>query len=127
MAKGRFVGGLSAIGLLIVIVVSAGFVLASPDAVAPGLLPDPIAYQTHAALGTALNLLGASPSAAGVQWLKAASHARTDDEVAEAARGIVAARTRSPDPEALDASLCRIVEHGSPAVWAVASQARLAC
>lgn len=125
--RGRLSVGLSAIGLLLVIVASAPFILDTPGPIAPNLLPDSTSYQTHAVLGSVINSLGASPSAAGIQWLKAASHARTGGDIAEAARGIAVARERSGNAKQLDVVLCRIVEHGSPSVWAVADRARLAC
>ena len=125
--KRRLARGLIVVGLLLVVAASAPFVLDTPGAIAPGLLSNSTAYRTHAMLGTVLNLLGASPSAAGFQWLKAASHARTGSDIAEAARGIAFARERSADEKALDNALCRIVDHGPPAVWAVANEAHLAC
>src|SRR5437773_8963741 len=42
-------------------------------------LHDALPISAHVALGSALNLLGGQPAAAAVQWLKAASHARTED------------------------------------------------
>jgi hypothetical protein len=88
---------------------------------------DELAYPAHTAVGTALNLLGVAPSAAATQWIKAASHARSTDDIARAARGIAAARQRSEGDGAVDSAVCAIALHGSPAVQAAASLGGAAC
>ena len=118
---------LALLAIASVAIVGAVVLSSLPDQILLGSIPDDVAYPTHAALGTVLNLAGASPSAAGVQWVKAASHARSPGDVTRAAQGLAQARRYSRDPSRLDATLCAMIEHGNPAVWDAADQAHLAC
>jgi hypothetical protein len=71
---------------------------------------DGVAYRAHAVLGRTLNTLRGPPVAAGVQWLKAVAHARSDAEIAEAAHGIALARARGGDSQGLETVLCAALD-----------------
>jgi hypothetical protein len=73
---------------------------------------DHLAFSAHGLIGTAFDRLGAPPTAVATQWLKAAAHARTEDEFEAAARGLAAAAARSEELDQLEATLCRIVAEG---------------
>jgi len=73
---------------------------------------DPLPYSAHTFIATVLDELGCSPEAAGLQWLKAAAHAETDEQVGRAARALAEERLRSGDAEVLDAALCAYVVDG---------------
>ncbi|HLI27343.1 MAG TPA: hypothetical protein VKZ60_09745 [Chloroflexota bacterium] len=98
--------------------VSGGTTLGST--VAGAKANDALVYQAHASLGRLLGSLGCTSEAVGLQWLKAAAHARTDEQVVQAAVGLAAARARAAQPTAFDAQLCRYVARG----FANAFQAR---
>jgi hypothetical protein len=100
--------------------------LAPPDEnLLPSRLPNALAYPTHAALGGVFRIL--SPSRSANQWLKAASHARSPDDVRRAGDGIAAALRRSPPLDHLDLDVCTVAAQGSPGVQAAVRQAGLAC
>src|SRR5579883_1062326 len=90
-------------------------------------LPDQVLYPWHALLGAALNQAGLSPSRAAIQWVKAASHARTAGDVAWAAWGIAEARSRARARPDLDARLCALFKHGAPAVRDAITQSGIIC
>jgi hypothetical protein len=69
---------------------------------------DAVAYPAHAAIGGALNRIGATPGLAGIQWLKAAYHARSEAELDQAARGIGAAAAGRPAADQVGAELCAV-------------------
>jgi hypothetical protein len=71
---------------------------------------DDLAYPFHRALGIVFGLAPATAEAAAVQWLKAASHARSPDEMARAVRGMMQARDRAGDPATVTARLCTVTE-----------------
>ena len=81
---------------------------------------DAIAYPAHVALATTLEAFRCSATAAGLQWLKAAAHARSAAEVARAVSGLAAARERSSEEEPVQTALCEFLRGGI----ASASQAR---
>lgn len=83
-----------------------------PARLAATLQRDGVAYRGHRWLGTALELAGFPADAVGLQWYKAAAHARTPAEVDRARRHFAAARARSASQGAFDASLCRFVGDG---------------
>lgn len=68
---------------------------------------DGVAYRAHRVLGTALFRLSYPSDAVGLQWLKAAAHARSTAEVDRAARYYRAARDEAESSSAFDRSLCR--------------------
>jgi hypothetical protein len=72
----------------------------------PGREPDQVAYPAHAFLGRTLNRIGASPTAVGIQWVKAAAHARSREEMDAAIAGLRAAADRASPDERLEAILC---------------------
>lgn len=91
---------------------------------------DAIAYPAHVLLGTVLQATGCTPAATAVQWLKAAAHARTPDEVAQAAAGIREARARGDlTTEADRQRLCAYVRGPDvrPEQRAALAQADLNC
>lgn len=89
----------------------------SGSAVLPGPLAglkdrDEIAYPAHSTLGTILQEFGCEPPAIGLQWLKAAAHARSSAEVERAVGGLSAALRASPAPAELERQLCLYVATG---------------
>lgn len=83
----------------------------------PGLLAaikdrDEIAYPAHSALGALLQAFSCEPSAVGLQWLKAAAHARSTTEIERTAGGLSAALRLSLSPVELERQLCRYVSMG---------------
>jgi len=73
---------------------------------------DEIAYPSHALVGTILNDAGCSPTAVGLQWLKAGAHARTEQEIMTAEQGLSVARARADPTETFDARLCAFMTNG---------------
>src|SRR4051794_33975044 len=73
---------------------------------------DEFAYPLHVALGTMLCWIRCEPTASGVQWLKAAAHARTPEDVARAAAGLRQASQRFTTPQVLADQLCSYVPRG---------------
>lgn len=73
---------------------------------------DGIAYPVHMALGGIILATGGDPAAAGVQWFKAAAHARSAEEVVTTASRLAESRTQSRDPTAFDQVICAHVEGG---------------
>ncbi len=80
--------------------------LGLPAAAEQFLQRDSVAYPLHAALGATLNLLGGPPTAAGVQWLKAAAHAVSDAQLERAVQGIGEAAARDGDGARVRAAVC---------------------
>jgi hypothetical protein len=74
---------------------------------------DGFAYSAHAGLGTALEAFRCSPTATGLQWLKAAAHARSEREASRAASGLAVARERSGAGEQWQSALCGFLGDGS--------------
>lgn len=73
---------------------------------------DEVAYPFHATLGTALNQFSCQPLATGLQWFKAAAHARSAADLDQAAEGLSSARERGESGEALASDLCRNLARG---------------
>jgi hypothetical protein len=97
-----------AIGLFVVAgVLAVGVYLVSTTSVSSNWrvpFAGKVAYPVHAMLGAVLNQVGAASPAAEIQWVKAAAHARSPEEVDRAARGVIAASRRSgiePQPYGL--------------------------
>lgn len=89
---------------------------------------DDVAYPAHAVVGTLLDRLACNPAGAGLQWLKAAAHARTSAEVERSAQGLAAAKERSESARAFDASVCQFVTGAlGPGQRAAAARAGLPC
>ena len=80
--------------------------LGLPAAAERFLQRDSVAYPLHAALGALLNRLGGPPTAAGVQWLKAAAHAASDAQLERAVQGIGEAAARDGDGARVRAAVC---------------------
>lgn len=69
---------------------------------------DRVAYPAHIVLGSLLETFRYPSPAVGVQWLKAAYHARDGRRMEEAIAGIATARGRSSTPGSFDATLCQL-------------------
>jgi len=89
--------------------------VALPDVIIRIKDRDEIAYPAHATLATILAVIRGAPVAVGLQWLKAAAHARTPAERERAIRGLQASRLRSRDPEEFATILRRYVRPGETA------------
>jgi hypothetical protein len=90
---------------------------------------DAFAYPAHELIGTLLNNAGCSPVAAGLQWIKAGAHARTEQQATQAERGLSVARSRDSQPTTFDAILCAYLANGfaNPQQEAITQQAGLSC
>jgi hypothetical protein len=105
----------------------------SRDGSLPGWLDrlihqDAVAYPAHAGLGALLEGLRFPPEAVGLQWLKAAAHARTAGQAERLGSGLAATRQRASDPDQLDAALCRyVIGGGTHEQRAVIARARMRC
>lgn len=73
---------------------------------------DEIAFPAHAILGSALGRFSCQPLAIGLQWLKAAGHARSQVDVDLVGRELAALRTREVDSNEVDDFLCLHVRMG---------------
>lgn len=69
-------------------------------------VPDGPAFTLHAGLGTALNAGGLSASAAANQWVRAAAHATSADQLEVATHGIATTRQSSGYDWQIDDQLC---------------------
>jgi hypothetical protein len=124
--------------VLVVLVEVLGSVVSADSLNATGALALPgwldelthrsvVAYPAHAALGTALEALDLSPSATGVQWLKAAAHATSDADIERTARGIAAAQARDDDNGRVLRTLCALKEFGNPGQVRAVARANVRC
>ena len=103
------VPGILVVAVLVRMLTAQGDVtgrLGLPAAAEQFLQRDDVAYPLHAALGAALNRLGGPPTAAGVQWLKAAAHAVSDAQLERAVQGIGEAAARDGDGARVRAAVC---------------------
>ena len=88
---------------------------------------DAAAYQIHTVIGTILDRVGAPPTTAAREWVKAADHARSAAEIDEAVRGLGAVERRIPT-EALP-TLCPLFTETSPwpgGLWPLARREQFA-
>lgn len=76
---------------------------------------DEIAYPTHVALARGFALFQASPVAEGLQWMKAAAHARSDDQIRTIGEGLrrTLQRTEPAQHAQVSATLCQAAFRGS--------------
>ncbi|MCC7371234.1 MAG: hypothetical protein IT306_22650 [Chloroflexi bacterium] len=81
-----------------------------PEALAQWLDRDDVAYPAHAMLARVLDWTHADPAAVALQWLKAASHARTEAEADRADAGVNAARLKSANSAAFTEKVCRFLK-----------------
>jgi hypothetical protein len=90
---------------------------------------DEIAFPVHAALGNVLSALDCDPLVSGLQWLKAAAHARSPAEIALTSSGLQNAAQRLGSSQALADRLCRFVARGYAGAnqREVAEQAGVVC
>jgi hypothetical protein len=73
---------------------------------------DGFAYRAHAALALVIERADGDPVAAGVQWVKAGAHARTNGDLKRVTHGLLTAQQHSSDPLTLESTLCAYVENG---------------
>lgn len=85
-----------------------------------------VAYPAHAAIGTTLELLNLSPAATAVQWLKAAAHASSEQDLERTAQGMAAALARDHQGAAMQ-TLCTVREIGNVQQQHAAGQSGLNC
>lgn len=92
-------------------------------------VPNRVSFYYHAAAGTILNRIGASPEGAAIQWVKAAAHARSQNQVVQAAQGIAAARARDREVSYayFDTTLCTMIRHGSNGTIGAVQQSGIHC
>src|SRR5438270_3941833 len=91
---------------------AAVFSLASDQATIIGrFVPDSVAYPAH--VGLARLILQVSPTSSAGQWLRAASHADSDDRLDAAANGLATARRQSSYDWDLDDRLCTQFVHAA--------------
>jgi hypothetical protein len=76
---------------------------------------DAIAYPTHVALARGFALFHASPVAEGLQWMKAAAHARSDDQIRTIGEGLRLTLQRTEPAQFAQVSdvLCQAAFRGS--------------
>lgn len=84
----------------------------APSPVAAFFKRDGVAFRAHAGLAMLIAGANGDPSAAGVQWVKAAAHARTDADLDRVSRGLVWAREHTDSVTTLQSTLCSYVENG---------------
>jgi hypothetical protein len=60
---------------------------------------DLVAYPLHAGLGRIFNVLAVPPEIAGLEWLKAAAHARSERALARVVAGLTTSRRRAPSDD----------------------------
>jgi hypothetical protein len=73
---------------------------------------DDVAFPAHMLLGTLLQAAGCDGVASGLQWLKAAAHARSAGEIERSAAGLRAVAAYLGSITALDEQLCPFVASG---------------
>ena len=90
---------------------------------------DDVAFPAHALLGTMLHTARCHAAASGLQWLKAAAHARSAAEIERSAAGMRSSAACLGSVSALAAQLCPFVKGGfaNPRQSQAAAQAGLAC
>jgi hypothetical protein len=101
--------------------------VAPPSPIDAILQRDSLAYPLHSLTARVVERVGGPPSVAAAQWVKAASHARSQVEVEDAGRGIRQARERAGDAMGLDASICAVLERAAPRVRAAIELSGAAC
>jgi hypothetical protein len=69
--------------------------LGFPWWVEAALSHDGVAYPLHAGLGRVLNMVEAPPEIAGMEWLKAAAHARSERALRRVVHGLETSRRRA--------------------------------
>jgi hypothetical protein len=119
---GFSVGGASLSAILVVIVLAALVldaevvdvhqVLPLPPELQRMTRDDQIAYTYHAALATALSATKRW-SPAGVQWFKAAAHARSPDQTLQATEGLARALQSGSEAENVASLICRLADRGA--------------
>lgn len=96
----------------------------SSGSAAGRVLPAQSVYTMHATLAITLQKLG-DPRDATLQWVKAASHAQSPAQYAEAAQGIV--RARDQIGPSFDPTICHEYIRGSHLLYQALAQAGIHC
>jgi hypothetical protein len=92
------------------------------------LRSDVARYWFHAILGRSLEEARCNPAASGLQWFKAAAHARTERQLARTVSGITRDLARSRPPDDTRAVLCEWARAGmAPAQTQAIARAGLRC
>ncbi len=73
---------------------------------------DGLAYPAHMLLGEALKSAQCHPRAVALQWLKAASHARTPGELDAVGKKLAGLLEISPTPDEMRADMCQGITRG---------------
>jgi hypothetical protein len=73
---------------------------------------DDVAFPAHALLGAVFRVAGCNAAASGLQWLKAAAHARNPGEVEQSVAGLRSAAQCLGSVAALAERLCPLVHGG---------------
>jgi hypothetical protein len=108
------VGGLIA---LLVVAIPTAVTLISPGGSTFGrVMPDGALYWFHVGVASGLNAVGLAPVASASQWIRAASHAETSDDLERTARGMAVARSQGASDWSLDDLLCTSFVHAGPGV-----------
>jgi hypothetical protein len=84
----------------------------TPGPVSAIIKRDGVAFRAHSLLAGLIARTNGAPSAVGVQWVKAAAHARTDAELQQVVQGLQWAQQRSAHQAELEPTLCAYVEDG---------------
>jgi hypothetical protein len=82
----------------------------APRALTSIIKRDGIAFHAHALLASFIEHSSGDPAAAGVQWVKAAAHARTTDDLQQVIEGLRWGRDHSADRESFQSTICSFVE-----------------
>ncbi|MFN0074573.1 MAG: hypothetical protein ACKVVP_24085 [Chloroflexota bacterium] len=83
-----------------------------PHAVKSFVKRDDIAFRAHATLALLIERTDGAPAAVGVQWVKAAAHARSETDLQQVSRGLQWSQHRAGATEAHQRTLCSFVEGG---------------
>jgi hypothetical protein len=121
---------IAALGLAVLILplLAAGASLFSEDATPLGsVVPDGVAYRAHTAIATTLSLVQVAPSVSASQWLRAASHADSADQLNAVATGLSNTRRRSGFSWDMDDRLCTQFADASPKVRRAITDSGLVC
>lgn len=110
-----------------VLLMAGSDALPLPPPIAAFISRDDIAYRVHAGFGDGLNHFKGPVALAGLQWFKAASHARSQAEAEHAIDGIAEALQRDGDSGEARAALCSARSFGDQRQIRAVTRAGLVC
>jgi hypothetical protein len=103
--------------MLLVLTIPTAVTLMSPGGTTFGrFVPGRATYWFHVGVASGLNAVGLAPVASASQWVRAASHAETSDELQRTAQGIAVARVQGASDWNMDDMLCSSFLHAAPGV-----------